>query len=217
MNKRLFLALGLLIFALDVGAKTTFLGSLLFHDVTLMHSLFDSGNIDVNEQDSDGTTYLMKAVLYDNFSAIKFLLKNGANPDIKDNNGETVLMHVARMHHLSIGLNGRKFFVGGMPNEEFIHLLDKNGIKVNPQDYDRIIAWKNLGQAYSIGPALRPIRIDGENLCLMKSFCYSNLFHFFLENGATFDIQNNDGETALDILQKVGCQDCINEFLSKQS
>ncbi len=46
---------------------------------------------DINEQDKDGETLLWEAVHMDDIDSVKFLLENGANPNIQEKEGWTPL------------------------------------------------------------------------------------------------------------------------------
>lgn len=51
-------------------------------DIEMMQYLVDHG-ADVNVRNNDGITPLLHSVRLNNVDAMEFLLKNGANPDIK--------------------------------------------------------------------------------------------------------------------------------------
>ncbi len=57
---------------------------------------------DINKQDEEGKTVLIKAAKVDNIPTVKELLTKGANTDIHDDQGKTALIHAAYEGNLGV-------------------------------------------------------------------------------------------------------------------
>ncbi len=68
-------------------------------DTSIINLLIKYG-ADVNKQNESGYTPLMQSVFYNNIKAAKILLKNGANPEIKDKKEEKNALDYAYKYHL---------------------------------------------------------------------------------------------------------------------
>ena len=91
-------------------------------DIHSITNLFQAG-VDVNVQDENGMTILMKASEVGRIDLIEELIKNGADPNLKSVLGKTALMH-------AVGKN----------NPECVEKLIQLGAKVNTPGLDGVTA-----------------------------------------------------------------------------
>ena len=144
----------------------------------------------VNLQAKDGTTALMMAAF--DAKLLMLLLKNGADPDIQDDLGRTVLMIISRRE----GHEGNLML-----------LLTKEGADVNIQDKEGITAlhfatlnnfttYVNILLAIDADPNLQAK--DGTTaLHLACRYSRPKIVKQLLDNGADPDIQDMGGNTPL--------------------
>ena len=77
--------------AVDTKGSNAFMGVAFKGHSYIAKWLLDNTDCDVNHQNYAGQTALMMASLFGREEIIKLLLEHGANPDIKDNQGNTSL------------------------------------------------------------------------------------------------------------------------------
>ena len=91
-----------------------------FHFMETLQFLVDKG-LDVNSKNPKGETALMLATGIDK---IRFLLKNRADVNVRDNNGFSVLARLCKDGH----------FYGEKENNNMINILLENGANISDLD-----------------------------------------------------------------------------------
>lgn len=71
-------------------------------DLTAVHSLLESGNINLEERDDSGRTFLMLASERGELNIVRELLEAGVDPNAVDNDGWSALLCAAKEGHLEI-------------------------------------------------------------------------------------------------------------------
>lgn len=61
-----------------------------------------AGKVDLNAQDEQGWTALMFAAIYGHATAVKLLINEGANADVKRENGDTALSFASKRNHAAV-------------------------------------------------------------------------------------------------------------------
>ena len=68
----------------------------------MIRYLIENGNVDCNSADMNGWNSLMFACAYGDVEIVEYLLKNGADPNVRSYSGFTVLMDAAFMGDLEM-------------------------------------------------------------------------------------------------------------------
>src|SRR3989338_6447652 len=75
---------------LDTEGRTTLMRAVISADINAFKSCIET-ELNINAQDSSGSTALMLAVLHNNYDFVSLLLKKGTDPNIAYNKGFTAL------------------------------------------------------------------------------------------------------------------------------
>ncbi|WP_288694982.1 ankyrin repeat domain-containing protein [uncultured Brachyspira sp.] len=182
----------------------------------------------INTQDEHGLTALMNAAMIGDYEMVKFLLENGANINTKDNDGNTELYYNIRYDHYEkeeMLENAKKIF----------NLLIKYGADVNTKDnYGASL----LDTAYTTELALNremfkvlvengfdlesrikggehsPADYDYTPLMIAALRNDYDMVKFLVEKGADVNIEDDDGDTALDMAENLELRE-IADILKK--
>lgn len=147
---------------------------------------------DVNFQDKEGNTALIRAAYDGRTERVKILLKNGAAIDIQDNFGNTALMSASIWN-----------------NVDTVKLLLENGAKTDIRNIDgepELISAAREGFVKIVKLLLKygadiDIQEDSEGttaLMLAANEGHVEIVKLLLENGAKVNIEDKYGNTALD-------------------
>lgn len=146
----------------------------------------DVNGINQFDLSGNGKTYLMKAVIGNDMTQVRYLLENGARVNTRDNDGKTALMHAASMEtDMDARLHApRGVYVWADCNvrHQIVGTLIANGADVNAKDNDGWTALMYVADG----------DYKGSNIRLKVT-------QMLLENGAYVNARNNAGETALSI------------------
>jgi ankyrin repeat protein len=77
-------------------------GDIEYAKLLLGHPGCDGKPIDVNAQDTEGTTILMLASYYGHEDMVRLILEHGADPNLKDSKGRTALMRAGSSNHTNV-------------------------------------------------------------------------------------------------------------------
>lgn len=93
MKKLIFLIWHVLLVQFSIAQQSVF-DAIMQNDLALVQQLVNNG-ADVNSRDKDGDCALMLATVYGSAEMVRFLLEEGADPDLKNHEDETALMWAA--------------------------------------------------------------------------------------------------------------------------
>lgn len=169
------------------------------------------GVSNINHANKSGVTPLMKAAQRNSLEVVDLLLKNGADPMLKDVEGNSLAYYVVQSY------NTKK-------QEEFdkkVSLLKEKGVNFTKQQADGETLWhlaikKNdlslLKKIAQLDVPLNTKNSEGNtalHLAAMKAQ-NADVLKFLLENGADKNIQTSFDETVFDLASE-------NELLQKQN
>ena len=161
----------------------------------------------INHEDSDGNTLLH---LIDDYGVISWLLKNGANPNIKNNLGYVALQPY-RNHYYDSDVLKKSLIPNAFRNEMYIKLLLDNGADPNLVNCPLHISLYNIPVIKLLveyGLNTNSQNEDGSTflikLCILYRYhgrwinCIEliDIIELLLQNGVDIDICNNDGYNA---------------------
>jgi len=191
----------------NIHGETALMSASLRGHLNIVRELLGSG-ADPNLQDGEGLTALTQAFARGHFEVIKELLKEGADPDIQDNNEQTVLMLASvggdkETVQLLLGggadpnLRERRghtalMFAAMAGQDEVIDVLSVAGADVDLQ---------NVAGETALNLALRFFKGD-----------YKTIFGI-IRYEPNPDIQDNRGETAIDIAERKGFDSVVDALL----
>jgi ankyrin repeat protein len=194
--------------------------------------LIDSGNIDINFSyiKSQKRTFLHVASSNGHANIVEKLLDKGAEIDKEDKIGITPIMDAVATGHLNIvqlllnrgadinkqGICRPLFTAINVENLDMVDLLIKNGAKISFEPNPRItpihhiaiykksdvgVKLLNVFIKYSVNINEQDIYNDTPLHIATMTNNYK-IAEALIENGASFDIKNNNGKTALDIAKE---------------
>ena len=148
----------------------------------------------INEIDGKfGWTGLYRSVICGHTSAVEFLLKSGADPNIKTKMGDTALHQAAENHKVEIASLLLKYKAD--PNiqqndgETALHISSFKG------DEEMV----SLLLTYKANPNIQNSLFSKTPLHYAVDYSYSNVISLLLKSGASTEIQDKHGKTAKEI------------------
>ncbi|WP_299609384.1 ankyrin repeat domain-containing protein [uncultured Aquimarina sp.] len=194
----------------DSKGDTPFANAVSRNDFNSISHLIKSVS-NINHANKSGVTPLMKAAQRNSLEVVDLLLKNGADPILKDVEGNSLAYYVVQSY------NAKK------PDEfdKKISLLKEKGVNFTEQQADGETLWhlavkKNdlslLKKIAQLDVSLNTKNSDGNtalHLAAMKAK-NTDVLKFLLENGADKNIQTSFDETVFDLASE-------NELLQKQN
>ncbi|KAH9088066.1 hypothetical protein Ae201684P_009587 [Aphanomyces euteiches] len=109
-----------------------------------LEHLLEQGDLDIDEQDEDGLTLLMKGAMRGFYTVVRFCLRHGARLELTDKSGKTALMHAVA--HSDIAL----------------HLLDQGADLLHTDDRGRTVLHDAAAHGYTFSEyvAVHKIHLD---------------------------------------------------------
>ncbi|KAH9101832.1 hypothetical protein AeMF1_021537 [Aphanomyces euteiches] len=109
-----------------------------------LEHLLEQGDLDIDEQDEDGLTLLMKGAMRGFYTVVRFCLRHGARLELTDKSGKTALMHAVA--HSDIAL----------------HLLDQGAELLRTDDRGRTVLHDAAAHGYTFSEyvAVHKIHLD---------------------------------------------------------
>ena len=167
--------------------------AMLMPDMELIRKLEEAGaEFDALTPDDEGTTHLMLAVLYNMPELAARLLREGANPTARDDEGVSVLTYA----------------LGG-GNHQTVRLLMKHGARLNVRERDalgrtQLILAAKIGDAQVVrallaeGADIHAVSEAGESaLTVALARGDAGMVKLLRERGARFDVKGADAGTSL--------------------
>ena len=172
-----------------------------------LQAIVESG-VDVNATNKNGITALMKASRRGNIDAISVLLHAGADPNIVDGDGDTLL----------------RYAVDGDCSKEVLQAIVESGIDVNATNKNGITALMKASRrgnidaiAILLHAGADPNIIDADgNTCLHKAVdgeCSKEAFKAIVESSIDVNATNKNRITALMTASRQGNIDAISVLL----
>ena len=215
----------------DVNARVKYDRTPLFQAISnnrpdVVKLLIDNG-ADVNATDSSGNHILFyafsyghtKTVLKDRFHSIDILLKNGANPNVKNQRGDTLLIVAIISERLDVAKllidNGvdvnMKIDSGQTPlfyaleqkKEKFVKLLINNGADANI---------KNDKNYFKKDPKVA--LLDSEKLPLFNRNNTYETAKIIIDSGADINVKNKLGKTPLFFYSSLGKKNIVEYLIN---
>lgn len=157
-------------------------------------------NVDLDIQDNEGRTALFYAACLRKVVILRELCNSGAKIDIPRNGGRTALMMASmrgsvEMTEILIA-SGAKIDINDKNHDTAYDIAARGG--------DFVINGETIPVMYALNKGVISDQDEDGNTALMRSCAEnkeSNVL-FLYEKGADFDLKNNKGESALDILIK---------------
>jgi ankyrin repeat protein len=188
---------------------------------------------DINDKSyANGNTLLMQ--LASNYygvylDAINFLLKSGANPDVQNNNGETVLMILIKEAQESNNLDFIKAVVDAGAN---IYIKNNNGETVLDYSTESMAIYlqnqqkkqeKKFKDSWTNLRTMQNVDVNEENkdgdtaLILASAQGDLNRVNILLKMGADINHRNRDHQTALHHASVYGHRELVNFLLQHKA
>jgi ankyrin repeat protein len=219
----------------------------LFHavflgDIKIVEKILDEG-IDVNITNKDGITPLITAVKNGYTNIVKLLIEKGANVNVKDNNGDPIILLATSSNNIGVDIlrllieNGAN--VNVTSNDEYFRtpltsalsghrkemaeLLINNGADIElasmndsrPLQYAVLFDIDIVDLLIKKGVDVNKFDYYGWTALMKAShFGKKDIVYLLLQNGAEINIKNKHGDTALTFASKEGYDD-IAELLIK--
>lgn len=169
-------------------------------DIVLVASIISTD--DINKKNKHGATVLMIACAQPSIDIVKLLIKNGANVNLRDNEGRCALFYVSGYYDT---------------DKDKVRLLIKNGANVNSQDNHCVTSLMRKCGEYKINIDIVKLYIENGadiNLsdkmggtCIMWALYQKKIndvaIKFLIEKGADLTKKNKHGESALDIANRL--------------
>lgn len=176
-----------------------------------MAEILLNAGADINAISDTGDTALVKAINFEETEVVKLLLKNGADPELRNPySGESVLHSTART-----------------ANVEVMRILLSKNINVNVKDNSGttplLVAASSSSELKSKVEIIRALIDKGADVnatnnsgrtALMSSISSAETINILIEHGANVNARDADEWTALEIALLQGCPDII-EILEK--
>ena len=194
--------------------------------VEILTYLINSG-LEIDKFDSNGNTALSKAIQKQNYEQIEFLLKCGANINIQDEYGKTVLFR-----EVLRGFSNYKMVAFLIRNDADAFIKDNDSKSLYDYLIEKICKFENytseiddpkskkyfllLKKLISLKPKLNEKRPDGQNV-LFEVVKHNNfdLIKLLLNYGMNPNVIDNDGNTPLSFLVETGLKLKIKDAREK--
>lgn len=242
---RELIRLGVDVNALNVDNENAFFIVTRTEDRELIYSFFEDCQIDINHQNNYGDTALLSLILNGvrNNDLIKLYLKKGANPDLLNKAGKSiieilidVILHIENKkpldpHYVNL-LNEDAEYANVLENILKYYAIDINRLnsKGEPLFFDAILHFNfklfkllrtksiNLNQTDKDGNNIifKLMEYNERNLIKDKKL-YLNTIKSLINVGININAKNNEGSTALHIAVGEKCEYTIRLLLEMRA
>ena len=159
----------------------------------------------IDTQDIIGRTALVIAIQYnsaipDQSDIIKLLIEKGASLDIQNDTGKTALMYSIMFDRIDI----------------VTLLLEKGASLDNKDHHGRTAMMYAVFQRYVNHGETRCTSSPFHGDSHYEKFNDSHIIELLIEKGASLDIQDNEGKTALTISQEKGNEEIVEYIMKKK-